>query len=93
MDLYRNLEADLQMSCLSQMSMIVIFMPCINKSLLGKRLASICLMVFFFGIFLAHFQDFMNKMEWFKKAETEDLVKGLDEFAHKLDVVVAVIWC
>ena len=27
-----NLEADLQLSCISQMSMLVIFMPCIDKS-------------------------------------------------------------
>ena len=28
----------------------------------------------------------------FKKAETEDLVKGLDKFVQKLDVVAAVIF-
>ena len=37
-----NLEADLWLSCLSQISMVEIFVPCINKSLPGKRLASIC---------------------------------------------------
>ena len=29
------------------------------------------------GIFLAHLPDFVKEMVWFKKAETEDLVKGL----------------
>ena len=31
-------------------------------------------------------------MVWFKKAETKDLIKGLDDFAQKLDVVAAVIF-
>ena len=31
-------------------------------------------------------------MKWFKMAETEDLVKGLDEVTQKLDVVTAVIF-
>ena len=42
--------------------------------------------------FFAHFPDFMKEMVWFKKAETEDLLKGLDEFSQKLDVVNAVIF-
>ena len=35
-----NLEADHWLSCLSQMSMIVKFVPSINKSLYGKRLTN-----------------------------------------------------
>ena len=31
-------------------------------------------------------------MIWLKKADTKDLVKGLDEFAQKLDVVAAIIF-
>ena len=94
----RNHEADLWLSFLSQLSMIVMFMPCINKSLLGKRLANVCSISIddihngVSGIFLALLADFMKKMKWFKKAETKDLVKGLDEFAQKLDVV-AIDWC
>ena len=38
----RNPEADLRLSCLSLMSLIVIFVPCINKSPTGKGLASVC---------------------------------------------------
>ena len=34
----------------------------------------------------------MKEMEWLKKAETEDLVKGFDELAQKLEVVAAVIF-
>ena len=96
--LNRNLEADLQLSCLSQMSMIVIFVPCMNKSLIGKRLASLCSVSVddvpngVSGIFLAHLPDFLKEMVWFKRAETEDLVKGLGEFIQKLDVVSAVIF-
>ena len=44
------------------------------------------------GIFLAHFPDFMKAMVWFKKAKIEDLVKGLDEFTQKLNVVAPVIF-
>ena len=94
----RNLKADLQVSCLLQMSMMVIFVPCIHKSLLGKRLASICSVLVdddpngVSGIFLAHLPDFMKEMVWFKKAETEDLMKGLDEFVQKLGVIAAVIF-
>ena len=32
------------------------------------------------GNVLIHFQDFMNDMELLKTSETEDVVKGLDEF-------------
>ena len=32
------------------------------------------------GIFDAHFPDFMKEVVWFKKAETEDVVRGLDKF-------------
>ena len=42
MILDRILEADLRLSYSSQMSMIVIFVPSMNESLFGKRLASIC---------------------------------------------------
>ena len=58
----RNPEADLRLSCLSQMSMIVMYVPCINKSPIGKRLASICSVSAedvpsgVSGIFLAHLQ-------------------------------------
>ena len=34
----------------------------------------------------------MKEMIWFKKAKTEDLVKGLDKFAQQLDVTAAVIF-
>ena len=73
-------------------------MPCINKSLQGKRLASACNALVddvpngVSGIFLAHFPDFMEEIKWFKKTETEDLMKGLDEFTQKLNVVAAVIF-
>ena len=61
----RNPEADLRLSCLLQMSMIVIFMPCMNKSI-GKMLASVCSVSAkdvpndVSGIFLAHLTDFMK---------------------------------
>ena len=64
------------------MFMIVIFVPCMNESLLGQRLASVCSVSVdvvpngVSGIFLAHFPDFMEEIEGFKKAQTEDLVKG-----------------
>ena len=38
----RNFETEHQLSCLSQMSMIVIFVPSMNKCLFGKRLAETC---------------------------------------------------
>ena len=66
----------------------------INKSSIGKRLAGVCSVSInnisnvIFGIFTAH----LHEMAWFKKAETEDIVKGLDKFAQKLDVVAAVIF-
>ena len=94
----RNLVADPWLSCLSQVSMIVIFVPCMNESPIGKRLASICSVSAedvpdgVSGTFLAHLPDFMKEMVWFKKAETEDVVKGLDGFVHKLDVVAAAIF-
>ena len=45
-----------------------------------------------FGIFLAHFPGFIEKMVWSKKSEMKDLVKSLGEFTQKLDVVAAVIF-
>ena len=78
--------------------MIVIFVPCINESLLGKRLASTYSVLVDdvpnggSGIFLAHFPDFMKEMVWLKKAEIENLLQGLDEFAQELDMVAAVIF-
>ena len=45
-----------------------------------------------YGIFLTHLPNFMKKMVWFEKTETKDLVKGLDEFTQKLDVIAAVIF-
>ena len=92
---YRNPEADLRLSCLLQISMIVIFVLCMKKSY-RKRLDSMCndsvedVPNDVSGIFLAHLPDFMKEMAWFKKAKTEDLVKVLDEFIQKLDVVAAV---
>ena len=77
--------------------MIVIFVPCINKSTTVKRLVSLCSLSVddfsnsVFGIFFAHHPDFMKEMEWLKKDDTEDLVKGLGEFTQKLDVVAAII--
>ena len=44
------------------------------------------------GSFLAHLPDFMKEIIWFKKAETENLVKGLDEFVQKIEVVADVIF-
>ena len=68
MVLDRNPEADLRLSCLLQISMIVMFVPCMNKSPTGKRLASICSVSVedvSYGvseIFLVHLPDFMKKM-------------------------------
>ena len=84
--------------CPVQMSMFLIFLSFRNESLLGKRLASVCSVSVedvpngVSGLFLAHFPDFMKEMVQFTKAETEDLMKGLDEFTQKLDVVAAVIF-
>ena len=36
--------------------------------------------------------NFMKEMVWFKKAKIEILVKGLEEFIQKLDVIAAVIF-
>ena len=41
--------------------------------------------------FFALFPYFMKEMVWLKKAKTEGLMKGLGEFAQKLDLVAAVI--
>ena len=46
----------------------------------------------FLEIFVVHIPDFIKEIVWFKKAETEDLVKGLDKFIQKFDVVAAVIF-
>ena len=46
----------------------------------------------FVTFFLTHFSDFMKEMEWLEKAETEDVVKGLDEWAQKLDMIAAFIF-
>ena len=81
-----------------EMSMFVIFVPCMNKSPIGRRLASIYSVSAedvpngASGIFLANLSDFMKEMVWFKKTETKDLVKGLDELVQKLDVVASVIF-
>ena len=80
------------------MSMIVIFVPCIKRSLLGKRLASTYSALVddvpngVSGNFLAHFPDLMKEMVWFEKVETEEGLKALDECAKKLDVVAAAIF-
>ena len=34
----------------------------------------------------------MKKIVWFKKAKTEDLMKGIDEFIQNVHVVAAVIF-
>ena len=71
--LNRNPETDHRLSFLLQMSMIVIFMLCMNKGLMGKRLASICrvsaedVLNGVSGIFLAHIPDFIKEMVWFKR--------------------------
>ena len=49
-------------------------------------------LIYVFGIFPAYFPDFMKELVCFKKAKTEVLVKGLDEFVQKLDVVAAVVF-
>ena len=62
--------------------MIVIFVPCMNKSPIGKRLASVCSVSIddvpsgISGILLAHLPDFLKEVVCFQKAETEDVVKG-----------------
>ena len=69
-----------------------------NESLFGKRIASVSSVSFDYvpngvpGIFVAHFPDLIKEMGWFKKAKTEDVVKGLDEFYQKLDVAAAIIF-
>ena len=74
------------------------FVPSMNISLFGKRLANAFSVsvddvpMGFSGIFLTHFSDFMKDMDWLKKAETEGLVKGLNELAQKLDVIASVIF-
>ena len=66
------------------MSMIVIFVPYMEKSPIGKRQASVCSVSVEdvsngdSGIFLAHLPDFMKELVWFKKTKTEDLVNGLN---------------
>ena len=98
MILDRNAEADLRLSCLLQISMIVTFVPCMNKSPIRKRLTGICIVSVedvsndVSGIFLVHLPDFMKEMVWFKKAKTEDIVKGLDKSVQKIDVITAVIF-
>ena len=78
--------------------MTVIFVPCMNKSCIGKRLASICSVSVedgpsgISGIFLAHLPDFTKVMIWFKKGKTENLVEGIEKFIKELDVVAAVIF-
>ena len=78
MILDRNLEAELQLSYLTQMSMIKIFVLSMNKSQFVKRLANVCsvpvddVLDGVSGIFLAYFPDFMKEMDWLKKAETEE---------------------
>ena len=68
MVLNKNPEADLRLSCLLQVSMIVIFVLCINKSPIGKRLTSICSVSIkdvpngVSGIFLAYLPDFMKEI-------------------------------
>ena len=69
-----------------------------NKGPIKKRLANVCNVSVndvpngVPGFFLSHLPDLMNEMVWFKKAHTEVLVKGLDEFVQKHDVVAAVIF-
>ena len=53
----RNFEADLQLSCLSQMPMIVIFVPCMNKVYLGNdwQILAVFLLMMFPMVFLENF--------------------------------------
>ena len=83
MVLDRNHEADPRLSCLLQMLMIVMFVPCMNKSPKGKRLASMCsvsaedVLNGVSGIFLAHLPYFMKEMVWFKKSQKRRTSEGL----------------
>ena len=55
-----------------------------NKNLFGKRLPNSCSVPVddvpdgISGIFLIHFPYFVKEMEWLKKPEAEDVIKGLD---------------
>ena len=83
----RILEADLQLSSLSQMSMVVIFVSFINKRLLGKGLAILCSVSVYddlngvSGIFLVHLLGFIKEMVWLKNIEA---VKGLNDSPRSL---------
>ena len=74
------------------MSMIVILGLSMNKCLFGKRMVNAWIVPVddvsggISGMFLTYFPDFMKEMEWLEKTEKEDVVKGLDELAQKLDV-------
>ena len=61
MILDRILDADLRLSCLSQMSMIVIFVPSMKSSLFGKTLTDASNGDS--GTVLAHFPNFVKEME------------------------------
>ena len=80
-----NIQTDLWLPCLSKMSMIVIFMPCSNKSLFGERLATASSV-----IFLIDFPAFMKEMERLKISETEHVINRLDESVWKIHVINAV---
>ena len=69
----RSLEADLYLSCLSQISMTVIFAPYINKSLFGKSIKTASSFPVddvpygISGLFLIHFPDAMKETGWLNK--------------------------
>ena len=60
-------------SCFFITNVNVIFVPCINKSQFVKKLANTCSVpvddvpIGVSRIFLTHFLDFMNEMEWLRK--------------------------
>ena len=79
-------------------TMTVILVPSMNKNLFRKRLANVCSIPVdnvpdgVCGICFTHFPDFMKKMEQFKKAETEGIMKGLDDLVQKLHMIAAFIF-
>ena len=44
------------------------------------------------GIFLARIPDFLKDIIWFKTAKIEDVVKELDEYSQKPDVIAAIFF-
>ena len=74
------------------MSMIVIFVPYMNKSLFRKRPAitfSIFLEMFLM-VFLAFSSHQFSKFHGLEKAETEDVINELMKLIQKLDVITFI---